>query len=112
MEPIAVFVSFELNKCDLNWIFLNVKYPIIAGLIVSGSAGLISYGIEAREIKVHTARLAAAQVREIEERVALANAEFESTVAPISQAYCSLVCTQPLDQALSLLQRQHRLDRA
>lgn len=70
-------------KAALN----RVKYQIATGLLMSGVAGMSIYGLEAREIENDAARLTAEQVGEIEERIALADAELESTATLISQAH-------------------------
>lgn len=70
-------------KAALN----RVKYQIVAGLIFSGAAGFATYGLEARELQAEMARVTAEQVGEIEERIALAYAELDSTATLISQAH-------------------------
>jgi PAS domain S-box-containing protein len=80
----------------------RVKYHIFAGLILSGAAGLAIYGLEARDIKAETARVTAEQVGEIEERIALAYAELESTTALISQAHPSIAVLNDYINGLAL----------
>lgn len=70
----------------MNSALQRVKYQIFAGLILSGVAGTATYCLEAREIAVERSRLTTEQVGNIEERIALAQAELDSAAAMISQA--------------------------
>ena len=64
----------------------RIKTQIAVGVVLSGVAGLVTYGLEAREIKAANERIVATQVSEIEERLSLANAELDSVTSFIAQA--------------------------
>ena len=64
----------------------RIKTHIAVGVMLSGVAGLAAYVLEAREIRVSSERVLAAQVSEIEERLSLANAELDSVTSFIAQA--------------------------
>lgn len=64
----------------------RIKTQIAVGVVLSGVAGLLTYVLEAREIRAANERIVATQLSEIEERLSLANAELDSVTSFIAQA--------------------------